>query len=59
MFGCEEKRKLYSPICSGVLGAFSKTSETEGMGILPTGEEEVKVTKSEASMTIEVGCKRE
>lgn len=29
------------------------------MGILPTGEEEVKVTKSEASMTIEVGCKRE
>lgn len=29
------------------------------MGILPTGEEEVKVTKSEASVPIEVWCKRE
>lgn len=29
------------------------------MEILPMGEEEVKVTKSEASMIIEVGCKRE
>ncbi len=41
------------------VGAFSRTSKSEGMGILPTGEEEVKVAKSEASMPIEVGCKRE
>ncbi|TFI23246.1 hypothetical protein E4P36_27315 [Streptomyces sp. 4R-3d] len=59
MFGCEEKRKLELTDMQRRVGAFSRTSKSEGMGILPTGEEEVKVAKSEASMPIEVGCKRE
>ena len=33
--------------------------EVRGMGILPTGEEEVKAAKSEAPMPIGVWCKRE
>ena len=36
-----------------------KTSKLVGVGILSTGEEEVKVAKSEAPVLTGVWCKRE
>jgi hypothetical protein len=45
----------YVPLRPG----FFETSKSAGVGITPTGEEEVKVAKSEAPVTTGAWCNRE
>lgn len=58
MFGYEEWRKPSLTECTGLLRRFQNLA-TSGVGILPMGEEEVKVAKSEAPVTTGVWCNRE
>ncbi len=58
MFGYEEWRKPRLTECTGLLGVF-RTSNLRGVEITPTGEEEVKVAKSEAPVTTGVWCNKE
>ncbi len=64
MFGCKEMASL-GPHASGRVlrilrvAKVSLDSEVGGVAILPMGEEEVKVAKSEAPVLTGVWCKRE
>lgn len=60
MFGCEEKQSLHLiGLCERLRFGFSLQPEVDGVGTLSTGEEEVKVTKSEVPVSTGTWCKRE